>query len=148
MGDSDPHPHHTNEFTLCSWNPTGSSKTKMNWFSEYCNMTKTKLAMVQEHFKTSTNSLGYFRKELKNYNMNCKIAIRKDDEMRGRASRGLLQLSCKETVMDMVPIIMSSYRLQALKLYVGPKMILCINAYFPVDDKVNTEELDALLTEI
>ena len=43
---------------------------------------------------------------------------------------------------------MSSYRLEAQKLNVGSRAILSINAYFPVDDNMNTEELVTLLTEM
>ena len=57
-----------------------------------------------------------------------------------------MQLSCKETVMDMALITMSLYRLQTQKLNVGPRVIIWINAYFPVDDNANTEGLVTLLT--
>ena len=45
------------------------------------------------------------------------------------------------TVSDMshALITMSSYRLQTQKLFVGPKVIIWINAFFPVDDNMNTE---------
>ena len=43
---------------------------------------------------------------------------------------------------------MSSYRLQALQLIIGSKVILWINAYFPIDNGINTEELESVLTEL
>ena len=89
-----------------------------------------------------------FRREFKNYNVNCKNVVRKEYETRGRASGGLLQLSCKDIKMDLVPVSVTSYRIQAQKMLMGSKLILWINAYFPVDDGNITDELVAILTEL
>ena len=119
----------------------------MNWFSEYCNRINAKLVMVQEHFKISNNALGLFRNEFINYNINCKKAVRKEDELRGRGSASLIQMSHKDMDMNTAPINMSSYRLQAQRLKVGPRTILLLNVYFPVDGD-DTDELTTLLTEL
>jgi len=42
-----------------------------------------------------------------------KKTVRKEDELRGRGSGNLVQMSCKDTDMNTAPINMSSYRLQA-----------------------------------
>ena len=60
VGSDNPHPQTSNEFSICSWNPTGSNKTKLNWLAEYCEEYNFKCVMVQEYFKYTTNSLSYF----------------------------------------------------------------------------------------
>ena len=83
VGSDTPHPQTSNEFAICSWNPTGSNTAKLNWLAEYCEEYNIKCAMIQEHFKCSNNSLSYFRKEFKNFNISCKNAVRKENELRG-----------------------------------------------------------------
>ena len=103
--------------------------------------------MVQEHFKISNNAVGLFRNEFINYNINCKKAVRKEDELRGRGSGSLIHMSYEDTDMNTVPINMSAYRLQTQRLKVGPRTIIWLNIYFPGDGD-NTNELIALLSEI
>ena len=103
--------------------------------------------MLQEHFKIANNAVGLFRKEFINYNINCKKAVRKPEELRGRGRGGLLQMSCKDKVLNMAPINTYSYRLQAQRLKVGLWSILWLNVYFPIDGE-DTDELIALLAEI
>ena len=119
----------------------------MNWFAEYIKKYYTKLVMLQEHFKIASNAVGLFRKELINYNINCKKAVRKLEELRGRGSGGLLQMSCNDKVLNMAPINTSSYRLQAQRLKDGLWSILWLNVYFPIDGE-DMEELITLLAEL
>ena len=119
----------------------------MNQFSDYCNRIKANLVMVQEHFKISNNTLGFFRKEYTHYSVNCKKSGRKQDEQCGRGSGSLVKMSGKDTDMNTAPINMSSYRLQAQNLRVGPRMILWLNMYCLVDGD-DTDELITLLAEI
>ena len=56
-------------------------------------------------------------------------------------------MSGKDTDMNTAPINMSSYRLQAQNLRVGPRMILWLNMYCLVDGD-DTDELITLLAEI
>ena len=119
----------------------------MIWFANYCGKINAKLAMIQEHFKISSNATGYFRKIFIDHNIYYKKAERKEGEIRGRGSGGLLQMSCKVTDMSLSPINTTLYRLQEQKLRLRSKTILWFNIYFP-NDGVDTEELTALLTDM
>ena len=103
--------------------------------------------MVQEHFRISETSKGYFRKIFKDHNVHFKKAHRNEGELRGRASGGLLQLSCKKADINVSPTNSNSYRLQTQKLKISSKTILWFNAYLPIDGE-NTDELEKTLAEM
>ena len=50
--------------------------------------------------------------------------------------------------MELVYVNTSSFRFQVQKLFIGFKVIFWINAYFSVDDEVNTDKLEVLLVEL
>ena len=90
---------------------------------------------------------GYSGKSLLITILIAKKAVRKPAELRGRGKGGLLQMSCKDKVLNMAPINTYSYRLQVQRLKVGLWSILWLNVYFPIDGE-DTDELIALLSEI
>ena len=103
--------------------------------------------MIQEHFRISERATGFFRKIFTDHNVHFKKAQRKEGELRGRASGGMVQMSCKKTDMNLTPISSNSYRIQAQKLRIGSKTILWFNAYLPIDSE-NTDELEKILAEM
>ena len=50
--------------------------------------------------------------------------------------------------MEVVYVNTLSFRYQVQKLFIGSKVIFWINAYFSVDDEVNTDKLEVLLVEL
>ena len=151
MGGSDfvspSHQNKTNEFIVCSWNPTGSGNAKMCWFAKYCEGINAKLIMIQEHFKISSKASGLFRKIFTQHNILFKKAEHNEGELRGRGKGGLLQMSCKDTELSLSPINTTSFRIQVQKLRMNNRSILWVNVYFPTDGG-DTDELLALLAEL
>ena len=119
----------------------------MEWFAKHCDNIKAKLVMLQEHFKISSNAIGFFRKIFTQHNIYYKKAERKEGELRGRGQGGMVQMSCKVTDMSLAPINTTSYRLQVQRLRMSSRTILWFNMYFP-NNGDDTEELSALLAEI
>ena len=139
--------------TFMSYNPTGlNSEAKCRFINNICSDYQVDFLSVQEHFKFTSNTNQYFKKQFQDYFSYIIPGYRSPGQDSGRAKAGLAQLSSKHLKIKKSRIPTKSFRVQAQILDFPTTRILWLNTYSPTDPQLarqyDDRDLQDLLSEV
>ena len=123
--------------TFMSYNPTGlNSEAKCRFINKISYDYQVDFLSVQEHFKFTSNTNQYFKKQFLDYFSYIIPGYRSPGQDSGRAKAGLAQLSNKDLKIKKSRIPTKSYRVQAQIINFPTTRILWLNTYSPTDPQL------------
>ena len=139
--------------TFMSYNPTGlNSSAKCRFSNIVCNDYQVDFLSVQEHFKFTSTTNQYFKKQFPDFFSYVIPGHRSPGQESGRAKAGLAQLARKDLKIKKSRVPTKSYRVQAQILNFPSTRVLWLNTYSPTDPQLlgqyDDSDLQELLTEV
>ena len=139
--------------TFMSYNPTGlNCLAKCRFSNKICSDYQVDFLTIQEHFKFTSTTNQYFKKQFPEYFSYVIPGHRSPGQDSGRAKAGLAQLSSKYLKINKKRVPTKSYRVQAQVLQFPTTRVLWLNTYSPTDPQLvghyDDRDLQELLSEV